>query len=212
MLWSRVRLLLMGYASVRRQQAPSDRQIPVPNANYHGENKFRLCHHIPAEQAAILLLWIVLTLKSQLPPQSLQYQRQLLCQVLDLNKFVVAAGKDGDDGHRMIDVYKLGRDTRKQIVQQALATHDNDQELFMTKLKARMDACAFHLAVLTAVFSAPIGPLNLACEPYGEAIYWNYSADVSTGIYCAEAADSVYVKSCDPLQCGHQTLHGGGPL
>ena len=128
---------------------------------------------------------------------------------LDLNEVAVAAGKDGDDGHRLIDVYKLGRNTRKLIVQRALATHDNDQELFMTKLKARMDACALHLTLLSTVLAHPYGRLRVSLLETRRI--GNTLLDIQAA-YRAEVANSIYRKRCVSLQCGHQTLHGGGPL
>ena len=41
--------------------------------------------------------------------------------------------------HRLVDVYNMGRNTRRNLVQAALNTEDQDHEEFLRKIKARMD-------------------------------------------------------------------------
>ena len=38
-----------------------------------------------------------------------------------------------------MDVYNMGRNTRRNLVQAALNTEDQDHEEFLRKIKARMD-------------------------------------------------------------------------
>ena len=41
--------------------------------------------------------------------------------------------------HRLVDVSNMGRNTRRNLVQAALDTEDQDHEEFLKKIKARMD-------------------------------------------------------------------------
>lgn len=45
----------------------------------------------------------------------------------------------GDGGHRVVDIYSMGKETRRNLVDAALQTEDQDHEDFLTKLKGRMD-------------------------------------------------------------------------
>lgn len=40
---------------------------------------------------------------------------------------------------RLVNIYGMGRNTKKSLVEAALQTEDQDHEEFLTKLKQRMD-------------------------------------------------------------------------
>ena len=44
-----------------------------------------------------------------------------------------------DGEHRVVDIYTMGKDTRRNLVDAALQTEDQDHEDFLKKLKQRMD-------------------------------------------------------------------------
>lgn len=47
---------------------------------------------------------------------------------------------DGEGSHRVVDIYKMGKDTRRNLVEAALQTEDQDHEDYLQKIKARYDA------------------------------------------------------------------------
>jgi len=45
----------------------------------------------------------------------------------------------GDGQHRVVDVFSMGRATKRKLVDAALHTEDQDHEEYLKKLKERMD-------------------------------------------------------------------------
>jgi hypothetical protein len=45
----------------------------------------------------------------------------------------------GDEPHRVVDVFSMGRDTKRKLVNAALHTEDQDHEEYLKKLRERMD-------------------------------------------------------------------------
>ena len=52
-----------------------------------------------------------------------------------INLFIAGSGEEP----RLVDVFKMGRETKKVLVRTAIQTEDQDHEAFLSKIKARMD-------------------------------------------------------------------------
>ena len=68
----------------------------------------------------------------------------------------------------MVDIYSMGKETRRNLVDAALQTEDQDHEDFLTKLKGRMDeyvhCISSALKTLGTVFPGRLNHMSFSCS------------------------------------------------